>query len=185
MRLFIAIELPNTVKRLLGGLRVDIPGARWVPPEQIHLTLAFLGEVDEAALERLTGELARIRVPEFRLCFSGPGCFPDRRRPRVLWVGLEPHPRLKHLAAVVQEAVLACGIPREERPFSPHITLARLRLSPSRGCDAFLDRQPQQKLPPFPVREFILFQSRLTPQGALHTPVRSFPLAGADAVGGA
>jgi 2'-5' RNA ligase len=161
-------------------LRTDIPGARWVPTEQIHLTLAFLGEVDEAAVERLSGELARIRAPGFRLCFSGTGCFPDRRRPRVLWVGLVPHPRLKQLAAGVREAVLACGIPQDERPFSPHITLARLKLSPSRGCDAFLDRQPEQQLPPFPVQEFILFQSRLTPQGALHTPVRSFPLAAAD-----
>ena len=183
MRLFIAIELPGDVKRLLAGLRVDIPGARWLPTEQVHLTLAFLGEVDEANLERLAGELARIRLPDFRLCLCGPGCFPDRRRPRVLWVGLEPQPRLKQLAAAVQEAVLACGIPREERPFSPHITLARLRLPPSRGCDAFLDQQPEQKLPPFPVREFTLFQSRLTPQGALHTPLRGFPLTDADALG--
>ena len=179
MRLFIAIELPDAAKRALAGLRQDIPGARWVPVEQIHLTLAFLGELDEAALGRLTGELVRIQVPEFRLGFSGTGCFPDRRRPRVLWVGLEPQPRLMQLAAGVHQAVLGCGIPQEERPFSPHITLARLRLSPARGCDAFLDRHPGQKLPSFPVREFALFQSRLTPQGAVHTPVRSFPLTGA------
>jgi len=185
MRLFIAIELPDEVKRALAGLKTDIPGARWVPTDQIHLTLAFLGEVDEAVLERLAGELARIQVPEFQLCFSSTGCFPDRRRPRVLWVGLEPEPRLKHLAVGVHEAVLACGIPQEERPFSPHITLARLRLSPSRECDAFLDQHQKQKLPPFSVREFTLFQSRLTPQGALHTPIRNFPLAGTGGSGDA
>ena len=183
MRLFIAIELPDDVKRELGRLWIDIPGARRVPTDQIHLTLAFLGEVEEAALERLTGELARIQVPEFRLCFSTVGCFPDRRRPRVLWVGLVSHPLLKHLVAGVREAVLACGIPQEERPFSPHITLARLKLSSPRGCDAFLDRHPQQNFPSFPVREFILFQSRLTPQGALHTPLMGFPLTDADALG--
>jgi 2'-5' RNA ligase len=183
MRLFIAIELPVDIKRELGRLWTDSCGARRVPAEQIHLTLAFLGEVDEAALERLTGELARIRVPEFRLGFSVTGCFPDRRRPRVLWVGLVPHPRLMQLAAGVRQAVLACGIPQEERPFSPHITLARLKQAPSRECDAFLGRHPGQDLPPFPVRGFTLFQSRLTPQGALHLPVRNFPLPAADAIG--
>lgn len=183
MRLFIAIELPDDVKRELARLWVDIPGSRRIPTEQIHLTLSFLGEVDETAMELLTGELARIQVPEFRLCFSGTGCFPDRRRPRVLWIGLEPHARLKHLAAGVHEAVLACGITQEERPFSPHITLARLKQSPPRECDAFLDQNKKPKLPPLRVREFTLFQSRLTTQGALHIPIRIFPLAAADAGG--
>jgi 2'-5' RNA ligase len=96
----------------------------------------------------------------------------------VLWVGLEPQPRLAHLAVGVRAAVLACGIPQEERPFSPHITLARLRPSPPRGCDAFLDRHQKLKLPPFPVREFTLFQSRLTLQGGLHTPIMGFQLGG-------
>ena len=179
MRLFIAIDLPDDLKRELGRLWTDIPGARRVPKEQIHLTLAFLGEVDEAAMERLTGELARIQAPEFRLGFSGTGCFPDRHRPRVVWIGLEPNPRLKHLADRVHEAVLACGIPQDERPFSPHITLARLRQSLSRESDAFLDQNKKPKLPTFTVREFTLFQSRLTPQGALHIPVRNFLLADA------
>jgi RNA 2',3'-cyclic 3'-phosphodiesterase len=183
MRLFIAIELPDDVKRELGRLWTDIPGARRVPTEQIHLTLSFLGEVKEADIERLTGELSRIQVTEFWLCFSVTGCFPGRRRARVMWIGLEPHPRLKYLAAGVREAVLSCGIPQEERPFSPHITLARLKQSPSRGCDDFLDQNKGLKLPTLPVREFTLFQSRLTPQGAVHTPIRNFPLAAADAGG--
>ena len=181
MRLFIAIELPDDLKRELSRLRMDIPGARRVQADQIHLTLAFLGEVEEADIERLTGELARIHVPEFQLCFSGTGCFPDRRRPRVLWIGLEPEPSLKRLAAGVHDAVLACGIPQEKRSFSPHITLARLKLSPpSREFDAFLDQNNKLKLQPLRVREFTLFQSRLTPQGAVHIPVRNFSL---EAVG--
>lgn len=177
MRLFIAIELPEDIKRALGRLRVDIPGARWVPAEQIHLTLAFLGEVQETTVGRLTGELSQIQTPEFNLCFTGTGCFPDRRRPRVLWIGLGPEPRLKTLAARVHEAVLACGIPQEERPFSPHITLARLKLPAARECGAFLDQHQQEILPPISVREFTLFQSRLTPQGAVHSPIKSFRLA--------
>jgi 2'-5' RNA ligase len=177
MRLFIAIEIPDDLKTKIGRLRLDIPGARWVPAEQIHLTLAFLGEVEEAAVEPLITELARIHLPEFTLNFSGAGCFPDRRRPRVLWVGVEPHSQLVGLAAGVHDAVLACGIPQEERPFSPHITLARFRFPAPGETAAFFDRPEIQKLPSFPVREFILFESRLTQHGAVHSPVRVFPLA--------
>ena len=177
MRLFIAIEIPDDLKKMIGRLRVEIPGARWVQAEQIHLTLAFLGEVDEPTFELLSEELGRVKVPEFRLCFSDVGCFPDRHRPRVLWIGLEPQPRLQALAAMVREAVRSCGIHQEERPFSPHITLARLKLPHSREADAFLDQPHKQKLPPFLVREFTLFQSRLTAQGAVHIPLTNYPLA--------
>lgn len=181
MRLFIAIELPDDLKTALGRLRVDVPGARWVPPEQLHLTLAFLGEVEEKTAGDLNERLALIQTPPFRLCFSGTGCFPDRHRPRVLWAGLEPSPRLMHLAAGVHGVVLACGIPQEERPFSPHITMARLKFPSAGEIDAFLTMPQKLKLPPFPVREVILFQSRLTQHGAVHIPVRSFPLAASAA----
>ena len=177
MRLFIAIELPEEAKKELARLRMDIPGARWVPSDQIHLTLSFLGEVDEAALERLTVQLARIHMTEFRIRFGGTGCFPDRRRPRVLWAGLEPEPSLIALAARVREALLTCGIPQEERPFSPHITLGRIKLPVPGMCDAFLNRDRKPALPALHVREFTLFQSRLTPQGAVHIPIRNFLLA--------
>lgn len=177
MRLFIAIEIPDDLKKMIGRLKADIPGARWVPAEQIHLTLAFLGEVEVAGVMLLDKELGRIQLPAFSLCFSGTGCFPGRHRPRVLWIGVEPNQHLQTLAAVVREAVLACCIPQEERPFSPHITLARLKLPPSREFDSFLDQHQKQKLPPFMVREFTLFQSRLTPQGAVHIPIKNYPLA--------
>jgi len=83
------------------------------------------------------------------------------------------------LADGVHRAVLACGIPQEERPFSPHITLARLKFPAVREVDAFLTMPQKQKLPPFPVREITLFQSRLTAHGAVHIPIRIFPLADA------
>lgn len=183
MRLFVAVELPDELKQALVGLRADIPGAHWVPAEQIHLTLAFPGEVDQMTSERLISELARIRSPLFQLRLSGTGCFPDRRRPRVLWIGVEPQPLLMDLATQVQAAVLFCGIPQEERPFSAHITLARLKLPASRECGAFLDRYPNLKLMSFLVREFILFESRLTRQGAIHTPIKNFLLAAPTANG--
>jgi len=177
MRLFIAIELPEQARNALAGLRCDIPGARWIPVEQIHLTLSFLGEVDDDGVTRLTDRLSRIHVPTFTLRFGESGCFPDRRRPRVLWVGLEHDSRLLNLAAKVHDAVTECGIALEDRPFSPHITLARIKIPKPEEANIFLDRHLQKKLPSLAVREFILFQSRLTPEGAIHTPIRIFLLA--------
>jgi len=176
MRLFIAVELPGEVKEILGEFRSKISGARWVAKDQMHLTLAFLGDVDEGTAEMLGESLSQIESPRFTLRFEGMGCFPDSRRPRVLWVGLAPEPRLVALASLVRPAVLSCGIPQEDRSFSPHITLARFRQPVGREVAAFLDRHRQVQFPPVPVHEFILFQSRLTPQGAIHTPLRRFPL---------
>jgi RNA 2',3'-cyclic 3'-phosphodiesterase len=176
MRLFIAIEPPDDVKTALGRLRVEVPGARWVPVEQLHLTLAFMGEVEEKTAEKLSERLSLIHSPPFNLRFSVTGCFPNRHRPRVLWAGLDSQPSLTQLAAVVHEAVLVCGIPQEERPFSPHITLARLSIPPPMGIDAFLDQPEKRIFPTFPVREIILFQSRLTQHGAVHIPIKTFPV---------
>jgi 2'-5' RNA ligase len=176
MRLFIAIELPAELKIKLGQLRTDIPGVRWVPPEQIHLTLAFLGDVDEETVERLTTHLADIRASAFKLSCGSIGCFPGRQQPRVVWIGVTPEPGLLKLAAAVQQSALYAGIPLEVRPFSPHLTLARLKLPASAGLRAFLDRQSRLSFKPFAVHEFTLFQSRLTSQGAVHSPVRNFPL---------
>lgn len=176
-RLFIAIELPDPVKRDLVRLRKEIPGARWVAPDQLHLTLAFLGELEDTTGEQLQRALSGIAEPAFSLDFSGVGCFPDRRRPRVLWVGLKHSPHLESLAAKVRSAALECGVPQEERPFSPHITLARLRQPAIRETALFLDQPLNHGFPKVAVREFILFQSQLTAAGALHTPLKAFSLA--------
>ena len=176
MRLFIAIELPDDVKRLLSSMRCNVPSAHWLSFEQLHLTLSFLGEVDNATMQQLTGELAAIQAPVFEFRFSGTGCFPNRKRPRVIWVGLEPEPLLDNLASAVRNTVLLCGIPQEDRTFSAHITLARLKFPASREVAAFLDQPQKQVLPTVTVREFVLFQSSLTPQGAIHTPLKSFYL---------
>lgn len=158
-------------------MRAEIPGARWVPAEQIHLTLAFLGEIDEKASERLIAELARIQSATFNLSFDGTGCFPNRHHPRVLWVGMQQEHALTRLAVEIQTVVRTCGIPLEDRPFSPHLTLARLKLPCSREVATFLNQHRTVKIPSFTVEQFILFQSRLTQQGAVHLPIKSFPLA--------
>lgn len=177
MRLFIAIDLPVELKQALAKLRRDLPGARWVPAAQIHLTLAFLGEVEEASAWRLNAELARIHLAPFTLALTDLGCFPNRQRPRVLWVGLAPEAHLTELAVAVQGAILATSLPVEERPFTAHITLARLRFPAPREAGVFLNQSLPPQLPTLPVHEFILFESRLTPQGVEHRPLTRFPLA--------
>ena len=178
MRLFIAIELPAELKQALGKLRRALPGARWVAAAQLHLTLAFLGEVEETSVGELTKELARMHLPSFTLTLTGIDSFPDPQhpRPRVLWVGLAPQPRLTKLVAAVQGALRAGGLLVEERPFSAHITLARLSIPAAREVKAFLDQPLPLSLPLLAVHEFILFESRLTQQGVEHRPLTSFPL---------
>jgi len=175
-RLFVAIELPDRVKQELAQLKSPIPGARWVPQEQLHLTLAFLGDVDGTAAEQLIRALSEVRVPGFTLRLSETGCFPNRSKPRVLWVGLKNNPQLNRLAEQIRSAVLACSILQEERPFSAHITIARLKQPAGREVARFLDQPFKHDLSTFAVREFILYCSQLTSDGALHIPLKKYPL---------
>jgi RNA 2',3'-cyclic 3'-phosphodiesterase len=177
-RLFIAIDLPEVVRQELCRLNVPIPGSRWVPADQLHLTLAFLGDVGEERVAGLARALGQVSAAPFRLRFDRLGCFPSRARPRVLWVGLKPEPLLISLADRLRELLRASDIPQEERPFSPHITLARLKLPAARECASFLDRPLALERTSVPVVEFILFESRLTAAGAIHTPLKRFPLSG-------
>ncbi|MBK5277052.1 MAG: RNA 2',3'-cyclic phosphodiesterase [Desulfuromonadales bacterium] len=178
MRLFIAIELPEEIRQILAGLQRDMAGVRWVPWEQLHLTLLFLGEVGEGELEMLYGGLKKIRFAPFSLNFTRPGCFPRSGNPRVLWFGVDGQPALERLASRVKAAMAACGISFEERPFHPHITLARIR-QPEAGAllKGYIDHPVALQIPALAVREFVLFQSRLTQQGAVHLSLKVFPCA--------
>jgi 2'-5' RNA ligase len=175
MRLFIAIELPAEIKDKLVGLRQDIAGARWVNPEQLHLTLLFLGEQTEETLDRLVPALSEIRVVPIELEIITTGCFPHPRAARVLWAGFKPQPKMNRLAERVRTAAESCGILLEKRPFSPHITLARLKQSGASDVSRFLDQNIRGRFPLIDIRQFVLFQSCLTQQGAIHKPIRLFP----------
>lgn len=179
MRLFVAIELPDQLKARLAAMRHDIPGARWVTAEQLHLTLAFLGELPQERLEPLCGALAGVQQHPFELSFERYGCFSHRGRPRVLWIGFEPQPALAQLADQIKKAMASCGITLEDRPFSPHVTLARLKEPAQHEVAVWLASSANNKLPHLEVREFVLFESTLAPQGAVHRMVRVFPLTAA------
>lgn len=177
-RLFVAIDLPEGVRETLAGLCCGIPGARWVPKEQLHLTLRFIGEVDGAQFRDIRQGLAEIDLPSFPLGLKGLGCFPPRKAPRVLWVGVEPaEGGLIRLRNRVESTLVRLGLEPEHRKFAPHITLARLQDPPLGRLTNFLSGNGLFAAEPFPVSEFHLYSSVLSAKGALHTIEASYRLA--------
>ncbi|MBJ6748695.1 RNA 2',3'-cyclic phosphodiesterase [Geomonas anaerohicana] len=167
-RLFIAVDLPEDIKAALSSFNASMPGLRWVPPDQIHLTLRFLGDVLPQAGAALKKNLAAVSFTPFPLTLRGVGHFPPHGHPRVLWVGMEESRPLLALQLQVESAVTGAGIPPEQRGFSPHITLARIKENASAEVARFEATHRTLSFPPFSVEEFILFSSVLTPKGATH-----------------
>lgn len=170
MRLFVAIPLPEAVKNVIVRSCRSFPLLRWVRPEQLHLTLRFIGEAPPEQLPVLTSALAEVAVPAFDLQTDGCGFFPDERRPQVFWLGLVPAPELLRMQAEIETALLAAGLPGETRPFVPHLTLLRFNVRPRPELPAEIGRN-FAGLPPqrFPCSGFNLYSSLLTPAGAIHT----------------
>ncbi len=168
MRLFIAIDLPKKIKDELALISFGLPQARWVKPEQIHLTLRFIGEVDGALFQELKSALESVTGNSFPLYLKGLGCFPPRRAPQVLWVGIEESVELMALRKRVDSCLAKLGVAPEQRKFSPHITLARTPKTPLKRIARFLGDHALFCLPEFTVANFYLYSSVLTPKGALH-----------------
>lgn len=176
MRLFVAIELPEAVKAELERISCGLPRARWVPADQRHLTLSFIGEVDGTELDNIIAGLETVRASAFSLQLKGVGCFPPRRDPRVLWVGVERSDLLVEFKKKIDRALNRAGITPDSRKFFPHITLARVAKTPIGRTARFLAEHSGFTLPPFVITSFLLFSSRLTPDGAIHHPEAEFPL---------
>lgn len=180
LRLFIALELPHTIKNALAGYVAPLQqlsrGVRWVKPENVHLTLKFLGDTPNTKITAIQELLATV-CPNFTpliIEVAGAGVFPNARRPQVLWVGLhDASVQLGKLAEEIDTQLHQLGFPRETRPFSPHVTIGRVR-------DARIDAVVQEMLEhPFPPHEMIcsqctLMQSELHRAGSVYTPVQKF-----------
>ena len=177
-RLFTAIDLPGETMAELAALDRNLKGARWVPRDQLHLTLRFIGDADENMFQRIRQALGMIRRAPFHLTLRGTGHFPPGKDPRVLWVGMEKNPALAELQENVERGVIAAGIPAEVRRFSPHITLARLRNGSPKEVDEWEQRHAAFRELVVPVEEFHLYSSTLTRDGAIHRREATFPLGG-------
>ncbi|MCC6463999.1 MAG: RNA 2',3'-cyclic phosphodiesterase [Planctomycetes bacterium] len=174
-RAFVALDPPEPLRNAVAALCRGVPGARWVPPEQLHLTLRFLGEQTDAQLAALQQALGRVRVAPFELRLAGPGVFPparSRKPARVLWLGLQPCAPLTNLKAALDSVIPQ---PDEERSFTPHLTLARFKAPPGPEPADFLRtvRVPDE---PWRVTEFRLYASELQPEGAVHRALASYAL---------
>jgi 2'-5' RNA ligase len=182
MRCFIAIDLPAEIhaelERQQLACRRACRDARWTRSEGIHLTLKFLGEISDAQVRSVKEALAGLgEFQKFPVEVRGFGFFPDARRPRVFWAGVEASEALAALAARVEQAMETLGFPREQRAFNPHLTLARFKVPrPQPELAALVEKLKDLSFGRFEASEFFLFESKLSPQGAQYRKVARFPV---------
>ncbi|MFQ5509035.1 MAG: RNA 2',3'-cyclic phosphodiesterase [Leptospirillia bacterium] len=175
-RLFVAIDFPDPVRQQLALLCHGLPDTRWMPQEQLHLTLRFIGDVDGATFLDLQDALEGVHHPPFELSLKGTGHFPPRGEPRMLWAGVAPGEGLSSLHHQVERTVVAAGLEPDHRNYFPHVTLARLRKTPPRRVADYLAHHALFSAGPFGVNSFHLYASHLTPAGAIHDIQASYPL---------
>lgn len=176
-RLFFGLELPDALKARLLSVQQPLEGARWQQPEQLHLTLMFLGSVQESQLGLVQSAAKSLPVKPFNLSLLGLGCFGEPERPNVLWAGLEPSERLDALQRALSQRLVARGFEEEARRFLPHITLARFS-QPSGSVRSVLTTYRDYSAGTMPVNFFSLFESDLTPEGPVYTVLDRFALNG-------
>jgi RNA 2',3'-cyclic 3'-phosphodiesterase len=172
LRLFVAIALPPELKLAVSLLCSGVPSARWVDAGNLHVTLRFIGEVDEGAASDIDEALARIAAPRFTLALAGVGHFGTR----MLWVGVERQPALIHLYEKVESAIVRLGFEPEGRRYAPHVTLARLKGPADPRLQAFLAEHALFRAAPFAVDRFSLVASTLTKSGAIYEDQADYAL---------
>jgi 2'-5' RNA ligase len=177
-RLFVAVDLPESVKTTLGQLQFGLPGARWVNPDNLHLTLRFIGEVDNGHADDIDAALGAVHAPPFQFELEGMGLFGTRRSAHTLWVGVATCRALEALKARVDTALSGAGLRPESRKFAPHVTLARLVGAHRDDIEGFIRDHAGALLPRPSVTadSFILYSSFLSASGAIHTPEAVYPL---------
>ncbi|MGO8788167.1 MAG: RNA 2',3'-cyclic phosphodiesterase [Terriglobia bacterium] len=181
MRAFIAIDLPEHLRAALAKEQQAFRGAcrdaRWTRPEGIHLTLKFLGEISDAQTKQVVEALDQVgQFEPFSVEVKGFRFFPQSHRPRVFWAGVTAPPALVELAAYVEGHMEKIGFEREDRAFSPHLTLARFPVPRSQpALEVAVGARATASLGKFEASEFFLFESKLSPQGAQYRKVMRFP----------
>lgn len=187
IRLFVAIDLPHEIKDELLNIKMGIPSANWKQREQIHLTLRFIGEVQEPFFREIGTTLSQIKMSPFTLRMQAVGCFHSQRSPRILWVGVSKSDELQSLHRKIDKTLQSLGLPAEGKKFFPHVTLARFS-NPNRcnhnghsfnnffRISDFLQHFSLYKSTPFSVNCFHLYSSNLTPKRAIYQIEQSYPL---------
>ena len=168
-RLFVAIDLPESTKRLLVDLDPQIRGVRWIEPEKMHLTLGFFDDVPDDVDLTFREKLSAIVFGAFFLPIVGIGTFPPKGDLKIIWIGVgRGHPHLFQLHKRVQEAALGAGLEPELRPFHPHVTLARCQRISPQSVGKFLKANVDLDAGMIRADSFHLYSSKLTPAGPIH-----------------
>ncbi|UTW55192.1 RNA 2',3'-cyclic phosphodiesterase [Kordiimonas sp. SCSIO 12610] len=166
LRLFVGLEIPASMIDALEHVRGGVEGARWQRDDQLHLTLAFIGEIPNKQLGEIVDTLSQIRFEPFDMAIKGVGCFGKPKKPKSLWAGIENKRPVAHLHEKITHALMQIGLDMETRKFTPHITLARFK----RGTDArigdWLSTNDCLTSSPETVSNFTLFSSQLTSESA-------------------
>ncbi len=177
IRLFVALSLPAAVCERLALVRVPLPDARWVPPENMHVTLRFIGEVEPPMAADIDVALSGVSAPAFDIRLADLGTFGSRGRVRALWAGLEKSEPLTHLQAKIETVCVNAGLPPEGRKFHPHVTLARCKNIREAPASEFIATHEGFGLPAIPVDGFVLYSSRTGKAGAVYVSEAVYPLA--------
>jgi 2'-5' RNA ligase len=188
LRAFIAIEIPPEIKKAISAQTASLQqnsgrAVRWIAPENIHLTLKFLGEISPANLQMLTQTLQAecIEHSPFDITVASLGSFPNPRRPRVIWIGLDIPPELNRLQRNIESVTSRLGYTTEDKPFAPHLTIGRVREQAStaeiQSLRTALENTQVGKLGTFSVHTVYLYKSDLRPSGPIYSRLSSAPLA--------
>jgi RNA 2',3'-cyclic 3'-phosphodiesterase len=159
LRLFTGLEIPEEIGFELGFMLGGIAGARWTEPENFHLTIRFIGDIDKRLAREVTEALDDVALEPFHLCLAGVGVF-GGNQPHTLYVGIDDTGELKRLQAMHERLLKALGLPPEGRKYKPHVTLARLRNPDPRALQRYVELHNLYRSKPFQVDQFVLFNSR-------------------------
>ena len=174
--LFIAVPLPLDVAERLAGLGGGVPGARWVPAENMHVTLRYLGELDGMMADDVCASLAGIDSSPFEIAIEGVDHFGSRKEAHVVYAGVQPREPLKRLRDKIEIALQRIGIKADERKYQPHVTLARMRRGNAERVGRFLEVNGLLVSPPFHIDAFCLYESMRGRDGAIYREVERYPL---------
>ncbi|WP_201451780.1 RNA 2',3'-cyclic phosphodiesterase [Rhodovarius lipocyclicus] len=177
LRLFVALSLPETLRQELSTLGTGIPGAKWIRPANYHLTLRFVGEIQNWKADEVDEALSGIRARGFELTLRGLGLFERMGRPSALWTGAERNDSLNHLQTKIETALRRVGLSAERRRFAPHVSLARVEQADPAKIAAYLQRHNLFRARPVAVESFTLYSSLLGKECATYVPEVEYELA--------